>query len=110
MFKRVDFYEFRDDFKDIRPDNFSNEGLSALYDYLTDWEEEIGEESELDVIAICSDFSEYNSVEEAYEDLIGNYEELGEDDEEREEEALSELESRTTVIPMDNGGIIIQRF
>lgn len=54
----VNFYTFRDAFKAIRPDNFSREGLSVLWDYLEQYEEDCGEEIELDVIALCCDFNE----------------------------------------------------
>lgn len=54
----VNFYTFRDAFKAIRPDNFSREGLSVLWDYLEQYEEDCGEELELDVIALCCDFNE----------------------------------------------------
>lgn len=54
----VYFAEFRDYFHEIRPDNFSYQGLRALFDYLEEYEESTGEEVEFDVIAICCDFSE----------------------------------------------------
>ena len=46
-----------------RGDNFSHAGLDALYDYLTDLERDTGEDYELDVIALCCDFSEYSVAE-----------------------------------------------
>ena len=58
MKQTVNFYEFRRAFQDIRPDNFSAAGLSALFDYLEQYEEGTGEDLELDVIALCCDFSE----------------------------------------------------
>ena len=54
----VNFYEFRDAFQSIRPDNFSYEGLQVLFDALEEIEESSGQEMELDVIALCCDFSE----------------------------------------------------
>ena len=44
MKKNVYEHEFIDAFENIRPDNFSNAGLIKLYEYLTDLEEDIGEE------------------------------------------------------------------
>ena len=58
MKNTVNFYDFRRAFADIRPDNFSDAGLSALFDYLEQYEEDVGEDLELDVIAFCCDFSE----------------------------------------------------
>ena len=58
MKQTVNVYQFRDAFRSIRPDNFSYEGLATLWDYLDEYEQSTGEELELDVIAICCDFSE----------------------------------------------------
>ena len=55
--------DFRDAFQAIRPDNFTYEGLGALYDYLWELSEQIGEAFELDVIALCCDFTEYSEDE-----------------------------------------------
>ena len=46
-----------------RANNFSHAGLEALYDYLTELERDTGEECELDVIALCCDFTEYSVAE-----------------------------------------------
>ena len=56
----VNLYEFREAFQRIRPSNFSYEGLEVLFDYLEECEKDTGEEWELDVIALCCDFSEDN--------------------------------------------------
>ncbi len=56
----VNLYEFREAFQKIRPSNFSYEGLEVLFDYLEECEQDTGEEFELDVIALCCDFSEDN--------------------------------------------------
>ena len=81
---------------------FSDIGLTALFDYFTEYEDSTGEEMELDVIAICCEFSEYgdlDEIREVYRDLDG----LDNDD------ALEWLNDRTTVIEFD-GGIIISEF
>ena len=89
--------DFRDAFRDYnREENFTYEGLGALYDYLTELEEDTGEEMELDVIAICCDFSEYGDLEE----IQSEYSDI---------EDLDDLRDHTTVIEFD-GGIIIQAF
>jgi hypothetical protein len=54
MKQTIHFSDFADAFKDLRPSNFSNEGLEVLFNYL----EEIDKDMELDVIAICCDFSQ----------------------------------------------------
>ena len=55
-------------FRDLRPDNFSYDGLNSLFDYLEQIEQDTGKEIELDVIAICCDFAEGDvyDVAEAY--------------------------------------------
>ena len=58
MKQTIGFYEFRNAFESLRPDNFSYEGLSLLWDYFEQFEEDTGEEMELDVIAICCEYSE----------------------------------------------------
>jgi hypothetical protein len=54
----VNFSDFCDQFRKIRPHNFSYEGLRIIFDYLEDYEQSAGDELEFDVIAICCDFSE----------------------------------------------------
>jgi len=68
MKNTVDIYQFRSEFQSIRPDNFTYEGLGVLFDYLEDLENGCGEEMELDVIALCCDFSE-----DHFEDIAANY-------------------------------------
>lgn len=55
---------FVDEFQALRPDNFTHDGLVALFDYLEDLEADIGDDIELDVIALCGDYSEYASLAE----------------------------------------------
>ena len=61
---QVFFSDFVDDFRSVRPNNFSYAGLKALFDYLEDFENSTGVEIELDVIALCTEFSEYGNFEE----------------------------------------------
>ena len=56
--------DFLDAFKKLRPDNFSYEGLMALYDYLENFEEETEKETELDVILFCCAYTEDENLEE----------------------------------------------
>ena len=60
---KVGFCDFREEFKIIKK-KFSNEGLKALYEYLERYSEDIGENIELDVIALCCEYSEYKNIEE----------------------------------------------
>ena len=83
MKQTVNQYEFRDAFKQCRPDSFSYEGLGALFEYLEQWEQDTGEELELDVIAICCDFSEdtWQNIADQYGIELENCD----DDEEKQE-------------------------
>ena len=58
MKQTINSYEFQNAFKQARPDNFSYDGLEALFEYLEQYETDTGEEIELDVIALCCDYSE----------------------------------------------------
>ena len=65
----VSCYDFERAFADAdRKENFSYEGLKALFDYLEDYEEQTGEELELDVIALCCEYSE-----DTVADIARNY-------------------------------------
>jgi len=54
MIQTVNLHDFRKAFQEIRPNNFSYEGLEVLFNYL----EEMEPQYALDVIAVCCDFSE----------------------------------------------------
>ena len=58
MKQTINKYQFRDAFMSIRPDNFSYESLEILFEYFEQLEDDIGEDIELDVIAICCDWVE----------------------------------------------------
>ena len=78
MKETVTLSTFRDAFRTMnRNDHFSYEGLAVLFDDLTQYEEDCGQEMELDVIAICCDFYEY-TLEEANRDYSWDFETLDE--------------------------------
>lgn len=90
---------FMDAFQSVRPGNFSYGGLEVLFDYFEELEESTGEEIELDVIAICCEYSELT-----HEEVRSNYN-LDEDD-----DVIDYLESNTQVIEVDDNTVIIQDF
>lgn len=66
-------YQFRDEFAACgRKDNFSYEGLGALWDYLEQWELDTGEDLECDVIAFCCEFSEdtWRDIARSYDIIL----------------------------------------
>jgi len=111
MKQNIGFCQFTDAFRDHdRYDSFGYDGLKALFEYLEQYEEETGTEIELDVIALCCDYSQYDTAIEAATELITGFErEEDETDEDFEARALDELQENTTVITYD-GGIIVQSF
>ena len=99
---------FIDAFKAIRPDNFTYAGLRAMFEWFEEMEDGTGEEIELDVIAICCDFSEYESATACVEEC--GYKDCDyEEPENMEKTALEYLHENTLVIEF-GGGIIIQDF
>jgi hypothetical protein len=76
MKQTINFYEFAAQFQSMRPNSFSREGLIALWEYLEEWEESTGEEVELDVIALCCDFIEYESLADYQQDYSDDIEDF----------------------------------
>lgn len=97
MFININWYDFQNEFQSIRPNNFSYDGLFALFEYLEDIEGQTGEPIELDVIAICCDFAEYESLE----DMKQSYPDY---------ETEEDFSDQTLILPLDNGGYVIQQF
>ena len=97
IYQTVNLNDFRDAFKRAgREKQFSYEGLENLFDFLSEVYEE--KNFELNVIAICSAYSEYNSLDEYNED----YDAV---------ESIEEVEDLTFVLRKANGeSFIIQNF
>jgi hypothetical protein len=91
LFRQI-FHNYR------RGDQFSYEGLNALFDYLEELSEDTGANIELDVIALCCEFTEYADLDE----IRGNYFKTALD-------TLDDLHDYTQVIQFETG-IIIQDF
>lgn len=90
--------------------SFTLEGARALQAYLDELSDDMSEDIEFDPIAWCCEFSEYDSLAEAWEQL-GN----GTEFVEGEELAIDDniklwLENNTTVIELDNGHVLIGAF
>lgn len=64
IYQTVNFNIFAKSFKEYgREDNFSSQGLEMLYDYIDDLSNDIGQDIELDVIALCCEYTEYTREE-----------------------------------------------
>ena len=89
---------FLDSFSDTYKNNFTYEGKKALFEYLRGYEEDTGEELELDPIALCCDYTEYADMEE----LQASYSDI---------KTMEDLENHTTVIPIEGKtNFIIQNY
>ena len=91
--------EFIQAFDDMnRGNNFTYDGRIALFGYFEQLEDDIGEDIELDVIAICCEYSEYKNLKEFQENYSDDY------------ESMEDIENETTVIMVDDGAFIIVSF
>lgn len=103
----VDIYKFHDAFVAFdRQDQITRPARVALFEYLEGLESDTGQEIELDVVALCCDWSEHVSAIEAASEY-GWDPDVDETD--RENSAISYLRDNTTVIEFD-GGILVESF
>jgi len=95
IIKKIGLNEFRHAFSYCeRQENFSYEGLEVLFDHLEEVSDDCGN-MELDVIAICCDYTESTIVEAlAWYDLA----------------SLEELQDNTFVLNVDSDTIIYQNY
>lgn len=99
LVKKVYFNDFLEEFEKYgREDQFSYKGKKALFDYLNELSEDIGESIELDIIGLCCDFTEYDSLEE-----FNNYYNYNLD-------SIDDINHYTIVIPIDESSFIVQDF
>lgn len=104
----VDIYQFRNEFESIRPDNFTYEGLTVLFDYLEQYEEDTGEPLELDVIALCCDYSEMTATEFATD--YGYADEFEADQKITLDDAEKYLNDHSIVVGRTDNTIIFANF
>ena len=94
MYKTITTTDFVQAFRDVgREDQFSYDALKALFEYYDE------ENIELDVIAICCEWSEYSEDE-----LQEQFEYLGDFD--TIDELLDELDSQTFVLRLSDGYLV----
>ena len=92
---------------------FSYKGAVALFNYFEEQEEECGIDIEYDPIAFRCEYTEYDSIDEVFENYYTIRDDHWTDEEYKEadeEEKIEYLRGFTQVIELDNGGIIIQDF
>ena len=99
MKQLVDFNTFAQSFVLMgRREQFSYSGLRALFDYLEEFENETGEEIELDVIALCCDYVELDEDEAREQYNLTS------------EDWKQELADETILIDVDDSRVIIQQY
>ena len=87
MHQKIDFNDFNNAFLSIRPDNFSREGLRILFEHFEQLETDTGAEMELDVIAICCDYTEAT-----FEEITGDHDiDLSDTEEDDIPQAIADL-------------------
>jgi hypothetical protein len=102
LYSKINDQAFHDAFINMgRKDQFSYAGRAALFEHLEGLAEDMGEPIELDVIALCCDYSE-----DTLEAIKVNYTDIG---------TLDDLRGNTTVIMVDdadadNPTVIYQAF
>ena len=100
MIDTITRHSFQDAFHKMgRGDEFSYGGLLALYDWLVEYEDSAGSEIKLDVIAICCEYSEYDSLKDFQDDYGDEY------------KSLENIQNRTTLIKIEGTeGFIVEQF
>jgi len=99
MEQTINVYDFVKAFDSMeRSENFSVAGRKALFEYLTEYEKSCGIELELDVIALCCEYSEFENLKE-FQKAYGD-----------EYETIEDIENATFVIRIDDEAFIIRNF
>ncbi len=91
-----------------RKENFSYEALNLLYDWFEEYEESCDTEVELDVIAICCEYTE-----DDWESIADNYSiDLTdcEDDDEREQAVEDHLQYNTLLVGKTSGTMVYAAY
>jgi hypothetical protein len=112
MKETVNESRFIQAFKTLRPEQFSRKALVALFDYLGELEREEQEETELDVIALCCDWTEYRDAIEAAEAYGWKAPEIPEGEERddtSDRKAFGYLQDNTHVVEFE-GGVLVLNF
>ena len=102
MIQTINLSDFRAAFHSMgRKDQFSYEGLGALFDYI----EEVDPDFDLDVIALCCDYSE-----ETVQQIAENYSLTAYDSEDLEAVVREYLEEKTSIVADLSGRFLYAQF
>jgi hypothetical protein len=111
MKKTLSVGEFRDEFKEAdREDKFSHDGLKVLYEHLCDLENDMGTEFEVDPIAFCLEYAEYD-LDELASYFSSQMENAGYCPSEADLEDFKKvLSNHTTVLKVGRDRLIVESF
>lgn len=104
MIQTIDLHTFAQAFRaHNREDQFSHEALRIIWNYIEDYEDQTGEQTELDVIFICCEYSEdtVKGIADSYSIDIE-----GLDDEEATEAVREYLEASTVLLGETSVGFV----
>jgi hypothetical protein len=105
MKKTVYLNDFRDAFHEMgRANQFSYEALEWLFDHCEELERDLGEDYELDVIALCCDFTQ-----STYEDINKDYR-LELNDDNLHQGVIDYLGDNTLIVNYDDETVLFQQF
>ena len=84
----VDAFMGIGEWSDTYKNNFSYDGLKALFEWLEDLDDDTGEPIQFDRVGIACDFNEYESIDKFNEDYGKNF------------KTIEQIGDETTVIPI----------
>lgn len=100
IYKELTFFDFCDEFNRAgRKDQFSYGGKRALYDYIIEMAEASDLPFELDVVALCAWYAEYDGIEGFHEDYDPD-----------EYPDIESIEQKATVMRVGKTGFIVEQF
>ena len=103
---------FIDAFKQSsRKDQFSYEALGAIFDCLEEYSDSTGEPVELDIVAICCEWSEahWSDIAREYSVDLNDFAD-DEDDDERIQAVYETISDQTTMLDLGDGNFVFIQF
>ena len=110
LVKTLDKYDLQSEFREAGRDYYSLEGYQALLDLFEECD--CGKNTDLDVIAICCEFTEDepSSIQDEYDNIPEIAECQDEDGEIDVDKLMDALNYYTWAVLLDNGNILYQDF
>jgi len=91
--------------------SFTYDATEALYNYYEELSDGLSEPIDFDPVAIRCEWSEYDTLAEAYEQYMGDDKDLPEEQRRTtDEQQLEYFEDNTQIIELDNGHVLVSEF